>query len=153
MSEQEGQEPETREFHLPITVTVGDRQVEVPLSVHVTFDQLAFIVEGHLSEGLDVYGQLLELYAESVSPRKKGKGRTPASSQVTPQFKQGQAPSASGGRSQGKPTAWDGYSKQELEEARTMGEPTYSGRGRKSPERKLWEATQAWKEAGEPEIA
>jgi len=59
------------EFHLPITLTVGERQIEVPLVVRVTFRELAGIVRDHLAKGTDVYGALLERYAESVGVNTK----------------------------------------------------------------------------------
>lgn len=65
MSETHGGE-RREEFHLPITLTVGERQIEVPLVVSLTFEQLAAIVRDHLTNGTDVYGALLEHYAESV---------------------------------------------------------------------------------------
>ena len=61
------------EFHLPITLTVGEKQIEVPLVVTVSFPELAAIVREHLEHGTDVYGALLERYAESVG----GKTRPP----------------------------------------------------------------------------
>jgi hypothetical protein len=67
-------------FHLPITLTVGDKQIEVPLVVSLTFPQLAAIVRDHLSQGTDVYGALLEHYAESVGARP----RAPKSRAATP---------------------------------------------------------------------
>jgi hypothetical protein len=74
MAELNGQAAETREFLLPITLTVGEREVEIPLSVQVTFDQLTEIVNRHLQSGADVYADLLELYAEQAG-RKRGRSK------------------------------------------------------------------------------
>jgi hypothetical protein len=66
----ESNEPR-EEFHLPITLTVGERQIEVPLVVSLTFPELAAIVRSHLENGTDVYGALLERYADGVRGKQK----------------------------------------------------------------------------------
>ncbi len=57
-------EQTTRVIRVPLTVTVGDRSIEIPVAVPVTFAALTDLVQRHLTTGDEVHGLLLEYYAD-----------------------------------------------------------------------------------------
>lgn len=134
MTETENGTPETREFELPIRLTIGEREIEVPITVAVTFDELTRIVERHLTEQEDIYAQLMEHYAEQANRRR---GKRPEV--VVPEPP---APAPAGGKSNRKKTAPEPetFAEEELAAWRGQPEPALGPRGRKSRERLLWEA-------------
>ncbi len=135
---------ETREFELPIRLAIGDREIEVPITVSVTFDALHRMVERHLTEQEDLYTQLMEHYADQAG-RKKSRKPTAASEPraSTAKAKEAPAPESNGGsRSSRKkaPAPAPEFTEEELAEWRGKLPPPHSGRGKKSRDRQLWEA-------------
>lgn len=145
MSAPETPSPEIREFELPIRLTIGDREIEVPITVTVTFDELTRMVERNLAEGEELYTQLMEHYAGQAG-RKKGRkpnGESRPSGRTKP-AESPEAPAESNGtvaKSRKKPVASaEEFSAEELEAWRGKLPPPFTGRGKKSRDRQLWEA-------------
>lgn len=144
MSANENPAPDTRDFELPIRLAIGDREIEVPITVTVTFDALHRMVERHLTEQEDLYTQLMEHYADQAGRKK---GRKPASASETraaaPKAKEAPAAEPNGGSRPGRkraPAPAPEFTEEELAEWRGKLPPPHAGRGKKSRDRQLWEA-------------
>ena len=126
---------ETREIRLGILLTVGERQIEVPISVPVSLELLADLVQRHLDQGEDLYGALLEHYAAQVgqkAPKAPARGGGQKRKTDAP-------PAEKNGAGKQAPPAHP-FSEAELAEWRGKLAPPWTGRGKKSRERQLWEA-------------
>jgi hypothetical protein len=108
---------ERRQISVPINLTVKDRTVEIPLAVEVSLAELCRLVQQHLDTGDDLTSALLELYADRMAPT---------------------APPPAAKR-QAEPAGAD-FTAEELEAARGAEAPPYSGKGKKSRARRVWEA-------------
>jgi hypothetical protein len=107
---------ERRQISVPINLTVKDRTVEIPLAVEVSLAELCRLVQQHLDTGDDLTSALLELYADRMAPA---------------------APPAAAKRQE---ATGDGFTADELTAARGAAAPPYSGKGKKSRARRVWEA-------------
>jgi hypothetical protein len=139
MTEPGSNTAETREFELPIRLTIGEREIEVPITVAVTFDELTRMVERHLSEQEDIYAQLMEHYADQAS-RKRGKRHAEA---APPRAEAAGKPDQNGSAKNSRkktPAAPEMFEEEELARWRGQPEPPLGPRGRKTRERLLWEA-------------
>lgn len=146
MSAPEALSPEIREFELPIRLTIGEREIEVPITVTVTFDELTRMVERNLGEGEELYTQLMEHYADQAAGRKKVRkpsGEPRPSARTKPAEASEAPPAESNGaaaKSRKKPAPAADFTEEELEAWRGKLPPPFTGRGKKSRDRQLWEA-------------
>ena len=127
---------ETREIRVPLAVTVGEREIEIPVQVPVTFAALVGVVERHLETGEELHGLLLEHYADRLAPRAAPNRRDTANRGTDTRRK---AEATDEAFSPGEIVAWRG-----------KPAPGWSGKGRKSRERRLWEAANPEQAAGNP---
>jgi hypothetical protein len=118
-----------RQILIPVTVNVAGREREIPIPVSVGLDDLVDLVVDHLNTGADIRELLVGHYARQFYAEE---GEAPAEPEPSP---------ISNGREKPEPLT---FTDEELEAVDLAGpEPSYSGRGKKSRKRLLWEAASA----------
>lgn len=121
-----------RQILIPVTVTVAGREREIPIPVSVGLDDLVDLVVEHLNSAADIRELLVAHYAQQFYGEEAESPAPPDAPELN-------------GRHKPEPPA---FTEEELAAVDLAGpEPPYSGRGKKSRKRLLWEAAVAQGEA------
>jgi hypothetical protein len=123
-----------RQILIPVTVNVAGREREIPIPVSVGLDDLVDLVVEHLNTATDIRELLVAHYARQFYGEEA----------EAPEPPEAPAVAAPNGRHKPEPPS---FTDEELAGVDVAGpEPPYSGRGKKSRKRLLWEAAAARRE-------
>jgi hypothetical protein len=109
-----------RQIIIPVTVTVAKRPLEIPITVTVGLDDLVGIVVEHLNTGTDIRQLLVAHYAQQYMEEEPAPDPAPRN-----------------GRKKPEPAD---FTEEELASVDLDAQPRWSGKGKKSRPRLLWEA-------------
>lgn len=124
-----------RQILIPVTVNVAGREREIPIPVSVGLDDLVDLVVEHLNTATDIRELLVAHYARQFYGEEAEAHAPPAEQEAA----------TLNGRHKPQPPS---FTDEELAGVDLAGpEPPYSGRGKKSRKRLLWEAAATRTEA------